>query len=61
MESWLEEMSAIYDKNVLMQLYRIATDKPHGFLYIKVTAKDKKDMFYDSLQTKLVPKEATIE
>ena len=61
MESWLEEMSAIYDKNVLMQLYRIATDKPHGFLYIKVNAKDKKDMFYDSLQTKLVPKEAAIE
>jgi hypothetical protein len=46
---------------MLMQLYRIATDKPHGFLYIKVNAKDKKDMFYDSLQTKLVPKEATIE
>ena len=61
MEVWLEEMSAIYDKNVLMQLYRIATDKPHGFLYIKVNAKDKKDMFYDSLQTKLVPEEAPIE
>ena len=61
MESWLEEMSAIYDKNVLIQLYRIATDKPHGFLYIKVNAKDKHDMFYDSLQNKLVPKEAPIE
>lgn len=61
MESWLEEMSAIYDKNVLLQLYRISTDKPHGFLYIKVNAKDKHDMFYDSLQSKLVPKEAPIE
>ena len=61
MEAWLDEMSAIYDKNVLIQLYQIATDKPHGFLYIKVNAKDKKDMFYDSLQTKLIPKDVPVE
>lgn len=61
MEAWLEEMSAVYDKKVLLQLYHIATDKPHGFLYIKVNAKDKKDMFYDSLQVKLVPKEVSTD
>jgi hypothetical protein len=38
MEAWLEEMSAIYDKNVLIQLYHQATDRPFGFLYIKVNA-----------------------
>ena len=50
MEAWLEEMSAIYDKKVLIQLYHMATDKPFGFLYIKVNSKEEKDMFYDSLQ-----------
>jgi len=59
MEAWLEEMSAVYEKKVLLQLYHMATDKPFGFLYIKVNAKDKQDMFYDSLQSKLVPKAVT--
>jgi hypothetical protein len=57
MEAWLEEMSAIYDKDVLIQLYHQATDKPFGFLYIKVNAKKREDMFYDSLQSKLIPQE----
>jgi hypothetical protein len=59
MEAWLDEMSAIYDKKVLLKLYHIATDKPYGFLYIKTNAKDKEDMFFDSLQSKLVPKESS--
>ena len=56
MQSWLEELEAIYDKETLLKLYRIATDKPYGFLYIKVNAKDKKDMFYSSFEKKLIPK-----
>jgi hypothetical protein len=32
MEAWLEEMTAIYDKKILLQLYHRATDKPFGFL-----------------------------
>ena len=43
-----------------MQTWRLG-DKPYGILYIKVNAKKREDMFYDSLQTKLVPKEAPIE
>jgi hypothetical protein len=56
MEAWLEEMAAIYDKKTLVQLYSMATDKPFGFLYIKVNAKAKEDMFYDSLQRRLIPR-----
>jgi hypothetical protein len=56
MEAWLEEMSAVYDKTTLIQLYHIATDRPHGFLYIKVNAQDKKDMFSASLDHKLIPR-----
>ena len=59
MQTW--RLGDIYDKKVLIQLYHMATDKPYGFLYIKVNAKKREDMFYDSLQTKLVPKETPIE
>jgi hypothetical protein len=57
MEAWLEEMAAIYDKKTLVSLYTAATDKPFGFLYIKVNAKQKEDMFYDSLQKRLIPRQ----
>ena len=57
MEAWLDELSAVYDKKTLIHLYNICTDKPHGFLYIKVNAKTKDDMFYDSLKTKLTVQE----
>ena len=56
MEAWLEEMSAIYDKDTLLKLYRLATDKPHGLLYIKVNATDKEEMFYSSFEHTLIPK-----
>jgi hypothetical protein len=58
MEAWLEEMAALCDKDTLTKLYRICTDKPFGFLYINAVAKTKKDMFYDSMQTKLVVKDS---
>jgi alpha-tubulin suppressor-like RCC1 family protein len=35
----------------------MATDKPFGFLYIKVNAKAKEDMFYDTLQRRLIPRQ----
>lgn len=61
MEAWLEEVSAVEDKKVLIQLYKMATDEPHGFLYVKLTATSVKDMFYASLSKTLVPKEAQSE
>ena len=59
MQAWLEEMEAIYDKDTLLELYKTATDVPYGFLYIKTNAKSKEDMFFASLQQKLVPREVS--
>ena len=42
LDAIIEEVSAIYDKKTLYQLYRMATDEPYSFLYIKLTARDKK-------------------
>ena len=55
LEGVLDETSAVYDKKTLYQLYRIATDEAYGFLYIKLTARDKEDMFYTNFNRKLIP------
>ena len=54
LESIIDEVSAVADKKTLLKLYKIATDPAYGFLYIKLNAKYKKDMFYMSLSKKLV-------
>ena len=48
---FLEEVSAIVDKKTLLQMYKKATDEDFGFLFVKLNARDKKNMFmvrYDS-------------
>ena len=55
LDAIIEEVSAIYDKKTLYQLYRMATDEPYSFLYIKLTARDKNDMFYMRFDRKLIP------
>ena len=57
MEAWLDDVRAVKDKDVLIQLYKMATDEPHGFSYIKLTATSVKDMFYASLRKTLAPKD----
>jgi hypothetical protein len=54
LETLVEELSALYDKKTLHELYNIATHEPHSFLYINLMAKDKKDMFYVRFEHKLI-------
>ena len=53
LESLLEELSALYDKKTLMQLYETATSEPHSFWFINLMAKNKRDMFYMNYNKKL--------
>ena len=46
LEALLEELSALYDKNTILEIYRAATEGPHDFLYINLTAKKLSDMLY---------------
>ena len=55
LEGIIEEVSALYDKRTLMDMYKTATDEPYGFLYVKLTAKNKTEMFFQNLTTKLIP------
>ena len=54
LESLIDELSALYDKKTLLELYNMATAEPHSFLYINLVAKDKKDMFMINLNQKMV-------
>ena len=56
LEAWIEELSGVYDKKTLHQLYSIATDKPHSFSYINLMARDKTKMFYLNFEKRLVPR-----
>ena len=54
LETFIDEVSAVYDKKTLLELYNIATSEPHSFLYVKLTAKSKDDMFYMNFNKRLV-------
>ena len=53
LESFIEELSALYDKKTLLKLYEHATDAPYSFLYVKLTAKTRDNMFFMSLNKRL--------
>ena len=45
LESILEEVSAIYGKNTLLQMYHEAVREPYSFLYINLMTKDNNDVY----------------
>ena len=55
LESLIEEFGSVYDKDTLLELYKIATDPPFSFLYINLMQRDKKLMFFREFNTKLTP------
>ena len=54
LDTFVEEVSAVYDKKTLVALYNTATEEPLSFLYVKLTSKNKEDMFYKRFDHKLV-------
>ena len=54
---FVDETSALYDKRTLLDLYHTATSEPYSFLYVKLTAQKKEDMFYMNLNKKLIVQE----
>ena len=54
LDTFVEEVSAVYDKKTLLALHNAATEEPFNFLYVKLTSKSKDDMFYKRFDHKLV-------
>ena len=44
---FVEEVSALVDKKTLLRMYRKATDEDLGSLFVKLNARDKKNMFIE--------------
>ena len=59
LESLLEEVSAVYDKKTLLQMYQMATDEPYSFWYILLTSKRREDMFFLRFEQRLIPNLST--
>ena len=54
LQTFIDEVSALVDKQTLLEMYKMATKQPYSFLYIKLTAKDSNDMFYIKFGQKLM-------
>ena len=46
LQAFLDETGALTDKTTLLEMYRTATDEPYSFLYVRLSAKHKNDMFF---------------
>ena len=51
--SILEELDALHDRRVLMQMYQLATQDKHGFWYINLL-NDKEQMFFKGFEHRMV-------
>ena len=45
LNTFLDEVSAIVDKKTLLKMYNTATEFDFGFLFVKLNARNKKNMF----------------
>ena len=53
LEAFVEEVSALIDKKSLMEIYNLATAEAYSFLYVKLTAKKKDDIFMVKFDKKI--------
>jgi len=54
-ETLCEELSGVYDKNTLMDMYQVATEEPYSFMFVRLDAKTRRDMFWLRFEARLVP------
>ena len=54
-ETLCEEMSGFYDKNTVMDLYTHATSEPYSFLFCRLDAKTRDQVFWLRFESRLVP------
>ena len=54
----LEELSGIYDKKTLMEMYTLATAEPYSFMYVNLSASRVEDMFWLKFLQRMIPTNA---
>jgi hypothetical protein len=58
LEGVIREYSALIDAKTLLAMYRAAVERPYGFLYVDLLAKDLNHMFYSSFLSRFSPNDA---
>ena len=53
-EALVDELSALYPKQILYDMYEQAVEEPHSFWYVNMVAQSKQDMFYMRFEYKMV-------
>ena len=56
-ETPCDELSGVYDKNTLMEVYREATAEPFSFMFVRLDAKTRDTMFYLRFESRLIPED----
>jgi Cdc6-like AAA superfamily ATPase len=55
LDAIIEELSAVYDKKTLMEMYTLATAEPYSFWYVNLAASKIEDMFWLRLEQRMLP------
>ena len=55
LEALIEELSAVYTKKQLLEMFETATAEPYSFWYSDLTAKTKENMFWLRFEKRMVP------
>ena len=55
LETFLDEASALVPKRTLLEMYHLATDQPHSFLFVDLLAHRISEMFYVNFGHRLIP------
>ena len=53
-DALMEELSALYPKQILYEMYETAIQEEHSFWYVDMVAKRKEDMFHVRFEYKMV-------
>ena len=56
-EALCEELSGVYNRETIMALYSHATTDPYSFLFVRLDAKTRDDMFWLRFEKRLLVKE----
>ena len=54
LDAIIEELSAVYDKRTLMEMYSLATAEPHSFWYVNLAASKVEDMFWKNFDQRMI-------
>jgi hypothetical protein len=57
LDAIIEELSAVYSKDELHEMYELATSEPYSFWYIHLAAKRREDMFFLRFEKRMRPRE----